>query len=117
VGCLVDIDDLLCALRDFADPLDCPGDGDIFPCGGNGIVDVDDLLAVLSAFAGIAACPPPCPPGACIADFPGPPAGSECRDGNTTGAYFFPGGMSESDCYSAGGIYCGDFGVCDVDCP
>ena len=62
---IVDLDDILCVLDDFADSDTCEGDGDIkggggTPCEPNGVIDLDDILAVLDAFGGIYACSPPC---------------------------------------------------------
>ncbi len=53
---VVDIDDILCILIGFANPVLCPN-GDIAPCGGDGMIDIDDILAALAAFAGEALCP------------------------------------------------------------
>ncbi|MEK6675647.1 MAG: hypothetical protein AABZ47_08340 [Planctomycetota bacterium] len=60
-SCVVDLDDLLCLLQGFVNPLDCAG-ADLYPCGGNGLIDVDDLLALLEAFADNYLCPHPCAP-------------------------------------------------------
>jgi len=79
------------------------------------LVDVDDLLAELDAFSGNPACPPKCPPGACIGDFPFDGMGLTCLDGDPSGPFFGPNGMSESDCFyftNGSGTYCGDFTVC-----
>ncbi len=102
--CHLDSDDLNCVLDDFTHPSLCPGDGDIFPCGGDGLVDSDDILAALDARCGMPACPDPCPPGGCVADFGG---GIECRDGLCA-----PSGMSLSDCLNSGGTYCGNYVQC-----
>jgi len=56
---VVDLDDILCVLDAFANPLNCPG-ADIAPCESNGVVNLDDILAILDAFSGNFACPPPC---------------------------------------------------------
>jgi hypothetical protein len=60
-NCSVNLDDVLCLIDGFGNPLVCPG-ADIHPCGGNNVIDLDDVLAVLSAFGGAYACPHPCPP-------------------------------------------------------
>jgi len=58
---VVDLDDILCVLDDFAAPGNCAGDGDVVPCDvGGGLIDLDDILAILDAFAGDYACGPAC---------------------------------------------------------
>jgi len=116
--CLIDVDDLLCALDGFSGtgPAACQAASDIAGCGPNGVVDVDDILTVLAAFSGIFDCPAPCPPGACIGNFPGGPVGTKCRDGDPLGAFFVENGMSESDCCALGGTYCGDCTFCGGSC-
>jgi len=59
---VVDLDDILCVLDDFANPANCAGNGNIAPCTPNGVIDLDDILAVLDAFSASYACPHPCPP-------------------------------------------------------
>ncbi|MEK6675469.1 MAG: DUF5050 domain-containing protein [Planctomycetota bacterium] len=56
---LVDLDDLITVLNGFADAQQYP-DGDLYPCGGNGVIDLDDLVVFLEAFAGNELCPGPC---------------------------------------------------------
>lgn len=51
----VTLDDILCSLAGFANFTACPN-GDISPCGGNGILNLDDILAVLNAFGGANPC-------------------------------------------------------------
>jgi hypothetical protein len=56
-----DLDDILCVLRGFTDPSNCPN-ADIAPttgpmaCQGNGVIDIEDLLAALGAFGGTDPC-------------------------------------------------------------
>lgn len=52
---IVNLDDILCILSGFSNPVNCI-DADIAPCGGNGIINLDDILAVLNAFAGANPC-------------------------------------------------------------
>ena len=52
---IVSIDDILCVINAFSNPLSCPL-ADIAPCFGNGIVNLDDILAVIGAFAGNDPC-------------------------------------------------------------
>lgn len=47
----VTLDDILCVLAGFGSFPLCPN-GDIDPCGGNGIINLDDILKVLNAFGG-----------------------------------------------------------------
>ena len=58
--CLIDVDDLLCALDGFSGIPPCDALGDIvasdFSCGPDGLDDVSDLLAVLDAFSGLGRC-------------------------------------------------------------
>jgi hypothetical protein len=132
IECTVDLDDILYILDAFADPIANPN-GDISPCrdlvdplyactsndycaqfgllcigGFCNNTDLDDILADLDAFAGFPACDDPCPPGACVV---GP---GDCRD-----AFSPPHGMSECECFTLGGTYCGDYTFCDPDgtCP
>lgn len=51
----INLDDILCVLGGFANYADCPN-GDISPCGGNGIINLDDILASLNAFGGQNPC-------------------------------------------------------------
>lgn len=121
VKCNVDVDDILCALDSFSVVGICGAGnlGDITQpggvCGPSGDTDVDDILAVLASFSGSFSCPSPCPPGACVGDFTGPPAGTECRDGDQTGSFFVGNGMSESDCFNltgGTGMWCDPGSVC-----
>lgn len=120
--CAVDVDDIVYVVNAFSDGDPCtnfPG-ANIVPCpedcGIGGTTDVDDIIAVVNAFAGDP--PPPgcsnvCAPGACYGNLPGGPPGQECRD-----QFFFPNGMSETDCAALGGTYCGDGSFCgDPGCP
>lgn len=54
-NCLVTLDDILCVLNGFSQPLTCPG-ADLVPCGGNGLINLDDILSVLAAFGGAHLC-------------------------------------------------------------
>lgn len=50
------LDDILCVLSGFANPLTCPN-SNIVPCeGGPNITNLDDILAVLAAFSGTDPC-------------------------------------------------------------
>ncbi len=112
--CLFCIEDLLASLDAFDGFFD-PNLADVYPCDGScgtGVVDLDDWLSELAAFSGFSDCPHPCPPGACCGSFPGDPPGLECRD-----QFFIPNGMSESDCFVIGGVYCGDNTQCGDPCP
>jgi hypothetical protein len=58
---IVDIDDILCVLNQFAGG-QCGLSADVVPCtGGNGVVDVADIVAILDAFAGVQVCAEACP--------------------------------------------------------
>jgi len=113
--CAIDVDDIVYLLNAFSDADPCtnyPG-ANIVPCpddcGTGGTTDVDDIIAVLGAFAGDPVpdgCANACPPGGCVLP------STECRD-----QFYFPNGMSETDCALLGGSYCGDGTVCGVDCP
>jgi hypothetical protein len=103
--CILDIDDIITVLDAYIGAIHCP-ECDLFPCEGDGCIDLWDLIAELQAFLLMPPCPDPCPPGACILP------GGECRD-----QFYYPGGMSETDCFILGGTYCGDFTICGVDCP
>jgi hypothetical protein len=54
-GDLVNLDDILCLLGGFADFAQC-ANGDLEPCGGNGLINLDDILRVLAAFGGEDPC-------------------------------------------------------------
>ncbi|MEK6675057.1 MAG: PKD domain-containing protein [Planctomycetota bacterium] len=57
---VVDLDDLIVLLNEFAN-LSHTMDADIYPCGtGNGMVDLDDLIALLQAIANDPVCSDPC---------------------------------------------------------
>jgi hypothetical protein len=52
---LINLDDILCVQNGFSSFANCPN-GDVNPCGGNGIINLDDILAVLAAFSGANPC-------------------------------------------------------------
>jgi hypothetical protein len=52
---LVNLDDILCVLGGFSNPLLCP-EGDVAPCNRNGVINLDDILGVLAAFGGANPC-------------------------------------------------------------
>ena len=51
----VDVDDVMCVVVGFADPLLCPN-GDIAPCTPDGFIDLDDILGTMVAFSGSNLC-------------------------------------------------------------
>jgi len=93
---IVDLNDILCVLDDFAHPNICAGNGDVAPCSPNLIVDLDDILAVLDAFAGDYACPLPCLEGEPNCGLPTDTVNGGC---NSTPPVFSP--------ISCGQAYCG----------
>ena len=55
-NCVVDVDDLLLIINNWADT---GGDADVTPLCGNGVVDVDDLLVIINNWG-------PCPGSGCV---------------------------------------------------
>lgn len=103
--CLHTVDDVLFVLNSYT--LQNPNPiADLVPCDHacGLMVDVDDLLSEFAAFAGLFDCPHPCSPGACCF------SSSTCQDQTNTNNF----SMSETQCYLAGGTYCGDGTLCEA---
>ncbi|MEK6677058.1 MAG: hypothetical protein AABZ47_15570 [Planctomycetota bacterium] len=60
--CLVNVDDVLCAIEGFRNEARCPR-ADVYPCSPDGIITITDVLAVIETFEGHPPCPAPpqCP--------------------------------------------------------